>query len=317
MSSEFPQHWCDPRVILVAINLDDQPALLRYAMAEARRSGARLLLVHVIPPPPAPKDAATSPPRVLLLPPAHAAAEALDHLALRLQWQGVLAEPIVLKGRPNEQIQTLVQARKVDRVIVAARSGLRQEPSSGRSVAEHLMASLPVPVCVVGSRSCPEMPHDAAVGRVLLALSLRSVRKEYVDFACGVAQARHARLTLLHVIDPSSVGSHERARAHKPVRLRLAALAATHDELPWRPDIAVREGDPAVQIVEEAACPFRDLILLGSSSLKPFPQGRESNLIDRVIAETRCPVLVLKPGVAAVRAEPAAEWQQLKTGSLN
>lgn len=317
MSSEFPQHWCEPRVILVAVNLDDQPALMRYAVAEARRSGARLLLVHVIPPPLPRKDAAISPPRVLLLPSTHAAAEALDHLALRLQWQGVLAEPIVLKGRPNEQIQTLVQSRKVDRVIVAARSGLRLEPSSGRSVAEHLMASLPVPVCVIGSRSCPEMPHDAAMERVLLALSLRTDRKENVDFAFGVARARNARLTLLHVIDPSSVGSHERARAHEPIRLRLAALAATHDELSWQPDISVREGDPALQIVEEAACPFRDLIILGSSSLTPFPQGRESNLIDRVIAETRCPVLVLKPPVGAVRAEPVIEWQALKTGSLN
>jgi hypothetical protein len=41
------RRWCDPRAIIVATNLTDDPALMLYAVTEARRSGARLLLVHV------------------------------------------------------------------------------------------------------------------------------------------------------------------------------------------------------------------------------------------------------------------------------
>lgn len=315
MSSEILRRWCEPRVILVATNLDDQPALMSHAAAEARRSGARLLLVHVIPPPAAHESAAAGTPHVYILRSTHQAADALEHMALRLQWQGILCEPAVLKGRPDEQIEALVRSRNVDRVMVAALAGSGRGPSVGRSVADDLIAALPVPVCVVNSHAYPESLREPTVGRVLLPLSLRAVRQEYVDFACGVARARGARLTLLHVVDPLLGTGRDRAMARDAARVRLAALTATHEDLPWRPDIAVRDGDPATEIVEEALCPFRDLIILGSSSLTAA--RHQSGIIESVLAESRCPVITLKPPHSMASAEPAATWPGLRTGSLD
>lgn len=309
------QRWCDPRVILVATNLRDQPALMGHASAEAIRSGARLLLVHVIPPPAQPEDASANLSRVLLPPSVQSAADVLDRMALQLQWQGVFCEPVVLKGRPDEQIRALVESRRVDRVVVAARSRPRRDAWPQRSLAEALRATLPVPVFVLGGQAYPLNPGHCATERVLLALSLHCIRREYVDFACGVARARRARLTLLHVIDPVFAGDHQ--RAHESARLRLAALAANHDDLPWRPDIAVREGDPATQIVEEAACPSRDLIILGSSSLTSSGEEQGSGVIDRIIAEAHCPVITLKPAITTAECLADADWQILRTGTLD
>lgn len=304
MSANIPQRWCEPRVLLAATNLRDQPALLRHAVGDARRSGARLLLVHVISSAAQSEDASAMPSRVLLLPSMESAASALDHVALQLQWQGILCEPVVLKGRPDEQIQTLVQTRGVDRVYVSARSHPDAIAPHAVSLAEKLIASLAAPVCVVGNHVHANAGSDLIPGRVLLALSLRSFQSEYVNFACGVARARRARLTLLHVLDRSCASDRQRAR--DAARLRLAALVASHGDLPWPADIDVREGDPSALIVEEAICPFRDLIILGSSSLQPSGAGQKSSVIHRVIVEARCPVITLK--------RPATESLE-KTGS--
>jgi nucleotide-binding universal stress UspA family protein len=313
MPVDILQRWSDPKVILAATNLHDQPALMRHAVAEARMSGARLLLVHVVPSAAQPEDLSASPARVLLLPTIERAADALDRMALQLQWQGVLCEPIVLKGRPDEQIQILVHSRNVDRVIVGARRPRSTGGSAASSLAEQLMAALPVPVCVVGSQAYPENPRHCIAARVLLALSLRSIRREYVDFACGLAKARRARLTLLHVIDSSLVD--DRQRAHDAARLHLAALAANHDDLLWQPDIAVRDGDPASQIVEEAVCPFQDVIILGSSSLTPAYQKPGTHVIQRVLAEAHCPVITVKSPLAEFRAIPDSASRNLRTGT--
>jgi nucleotide-binding universal stress UspA family protein len=315
MYSEILQRWCEPRVILVATNLDDQAALMCHAVAETRRSGARLLLVHVISSAAAQETGPSSPPDIHLLPSTQRATDALEDLARRLRWQGVVCEPLVLRGRADEQIDAVVRSRNVDRVIVAARDYRGRESSHRRSVADCLMALLPVPVCVVTSHVCPGDLHEPAGGRVLLPLSLHAVRREYVDFACGVARARGARLTLLHVVDPSRGTERERAMAKDTARLRLAALAATHEDLVLRPDIEVREGDPATQIVEEALCPFRDVIILGSSSLTAKQQ--QSGILARVLSEARCPMMTLKPPATVPRLELAPVWAELKTGSLN
>jgi nucleotide-binding universal stress UspA family protein len=316
MSSGSIQRWCDPRVILLATNLHDPPDLMRHAVAEARRSGARLLLVHVIPPHAPQEDAAGSPPRVFLFPSADCAANALEQLALQLQWQGVLCEAVVLRGRPAEQICALVPLRKVDRVFVASR-GRAAGASAGPCVAEELASALAIPVCVVSSQADPAAMSGARASRVLLALSLRSMRREYVDFAFGVARARGARLTLLHVLEGSSIRERHRASAHDRAMLRLAALAATCDARPRGTDLVVRDGDPAAQIVEQAGCPFQDLIVLGSSSLRSSSAMLGANILRRVIAEARCPVITLKPPIAEFRAEPDPEWPILRTGSFD
>lgn len=322
MASDVLQRWCDPRVILVATNLDDQPALVRHAAAEAKRSGARLLLTHVIPPPaippPAlPENAVASPPQVLPPPPTHRAMDSLERTALQLQWQGVLCEPVVLRGTPVEQIQSLARSRRVDRVMVAARGHSHSDASRRPSLAETLIAALPVPVWVVSRHVYADPGGDHLIGRILVALSLHAIRREEVDFACGLARMRRAKLTLLHVIDPSGSHPSEHTDIHETTRRSLAALAATAVDLPWRPDIAVREGDPAEQILEEAACPFRDLIILGSSSCATRSGcDRDGSVIARVLKETHSPVMTFRPPMVETQARPAEEWVELKTGSL-
>lgn len=314
MNAATVSSWYDPRTILVATNLADGPALLLHGAAHANRSGARLLLVHVVPPPQTLAVEGRAQPSPSL-PSARAARNALEQLALQLQWQGILCEPVVVEGSPVEQIAALVRSRRVDRVLVAPRRVSLTQDTARPSVAETLIATLDVPVFVIGRNVYPTSFADHPDGRILLALSLRSDRPDYLDFACGFALERRARLTLLHVLDVSGLNESQREQSRIHARTRLAALAASETGLSCTPDIAIREGDPARGIIDEGVCPSRDFIILGSSSLSPHSWGRGAHIVHRVIAEARCPVITLKPIAASgIRSMPVRP--ESRTGTL-
>ena len=204
----------------------------------------------------------------------------------------------------------------VDRVIVAARRARRSEPALEGSVAESLLNSLDVPVSVVGRQVYPATLANHGAGRVLLALSLNAFSRGYVDFACGLARARRARVSLLHVLHTRGMSEPGRELAHNAARMCMAALAATQSGLCPQAEIAVREGDTVSQMLEEAVCPSRDLIILGSSPALVESHGPQESIVHRVIAETRCPVMILKPQ-HSISVQPSAQLPEVRTGSLN
>ncbi len=308
------QRWCDPRTILVVTGIHDDPLPLLYAVTEARRSGARLLLATVIPPTSTPGEKCTG--RMLIFPSASGMPDTLDEMAHRLQWQGVQCEPIVLRGSALEEIGSLVRSRDVDRVFVSASEDDSAEEHSRPDLTEQLTNTLEIPVCIVGRRARSETSDHRIPGRILLAHSLHSGGRMVVDLACELARMRQARLTLLHVMEPGNMSEQQKLQAHTLVRAKLSALVAGRIDMPRWPEIVVREGEAAAQIIEEELCLWRDLIILGPSSATAGPTHRRLDVLHRVIAESRCPVLALGP-CAAAREVGSLELQELKTGSLN
>lgn len=311
MTSHIHPRWCDPKVILIAMNLSDDPALLVHATAQAAGTGARLLLVHVVAPE-LPGEPIPGQPRFRFpIASVRAARETLDGLVLHLQGQGILGEPIVLAGEPAERIAELLRSHSVDRVIVAARS---HAGSSDRpSVAEELMTSVDVPVCVLGRHICPSPWAAHGPMRILLPLSLDADQPSNLGFACRLAEAHRARLSLLHVLDPAGMTEREREQAQTAARMRMAALSA-RETLSCPTEIVVREGDIAGQIIEETVCPNRDFVILGTSALSVAPHVQESSIVRRVIAESRCPVITLR-AAAAERTASASDGTVRETRS--
>lgn len=310
MLPDYLQRWCDPKTILVLTRASDWTPSLLYAASEARRTGARLLLAAVLPPHEKKTD------QVLVLPSLSPALEVLDDMARRLQWQGVQCEPILLRGSALEEIGSLVRYRTVDRVFVSASENDSAEGHWQPDLTEHLTNTLEIPVCIVGQRVRSETSNHRIPGRILLAHSLHSGGRMLVDLACELARMHQARLTLLHVMEPGNMSEQQRLRAHTLVCAKLSALVAGRIDMPGWPEIVVREGGAADQIIEEELCPWRDLIILGPSSPTADPSPGRLDVLHRVIAESRCPVLALGPAAAA-REVGSLDVRELKTGSLN
>lgn len=297
-----------PRAILVVLDDQGSSSLMHHAVVLARRSGARVVLVHVLAPDPAEKKTPVGFLRIADPSQARTVLERLEYAALQAVWQGIDCESIVLSGDPAEQIGALARARGADRVLVTTRTVPDDYDSGELPIAEHLLDRLDVPLYVLGpfARSYPETgPQD---GRILLPLSLRHDRLDYLKFASGLAREMCSRLALLHVVSTAGISLPQRDQLLVKARTHLAALAASESDSLFPIEVLVREGEVVRSIVEEAMCPHRDLIVLGTR-IRHGPLAPRSAVAHDVIQAARCPVVTLKPhGVPAAKTD---EWNRL------
>lgn len=290
------------RNIIVGVSMEEDPILLRYAALQAHSASAKIYLVHVIT---LSEPMSSSNTRVLPVSPQEAQRH-LDYIALRLQWQGVLCEPIVLFGDPATELSRYAASRRADRILVgAAPSG------SGSRLVEDLISATETPVFVVGPRIHLFPMGAPGHGRVLLPLSLRTQPRANLELACELAAENRSRLALLHVLDLAGVGQMRRERTFADANARLAALAAALPHPCFPVETIVREGAVATTIVEEAFCPHGDFIVLRTSPSASAPPGE---IVRQVIAEARCPVVAVQ--ASALRPPQAVrESSKLGTGT--
>ncbi|WP_141576788.1 universal stress protein [Actinomadura sp. WMMA1423] len=154
----------------------------------------------------------------------------------------------------------------------------------------HLAGQYPGPVVIVRGHS------DTPLGEVVVGLDLSEDPAPALDHAFAAAEARDARLRVLHTWRPaaSSAGSGVDVELAANARYdRLAAALA-----PWRrrhPDLKVVEdvviGHP-VQMLAQASAEA-DLVVVGSRG-RSFPLGSVGH---GVIHHAHCPVAVVRPYV--------------------
>jgi nucleotide-binding universal stress UspA family protein len=299
MTTETLQRWANPRIILVATNLADEQVLTFHAAAQARDSGAGILLVHVLPPLLPPSDLEPAPDPLVAAARESAAREVLERMATMIDWEGAPCEPILLHGQPVDRIAELVNERGVDRVMVATRSARGLDRLLSGSVAEGLMAALDIPVCVIGPHVVAGALSGMAVGNILLALSLHHERPDCVRFAGLLARRRHTALTLMHAVDVTGMEAIEKEEALRSAHHAIAALMASSPGLPRGTAIAIREGSPAKAILSGDVCPEWEMIVMGASSGGVLTQLLGSSAVYRVIADAHCPVMTLRPSAAS------------------
>jgi nucleotide-binding universal stress UspA family protein len=210
---------------------------------------------------------------------------------------GVVCESIVLEGIPEDEIQRLVKSRRVDRVIVSVRkiSGVARLIED--AVAEKLVSLLDVPVCFVGQRTHAGPAEGNHISRVLHATSLHSRSSVLADFASAVAEANHAHLTLLHVLNCEGMGEQQRELARLAARRRVTALVPNEARHRHDPLLLIREGDPATIVIEETCSLSPDLVILGAPHTSRTPGFLSNNIVHRVISESRCPVITVNSTV--------------------
>ncbi len=291
MKETKTHQWSSPDLILVATNLHDGPYLVPHAIAQARLSAAKVLLAYVL----EPEYLRTSPtegaPFVLPGPTLHAAQDKLNQFVKEFQANGIVCEPLVLKGRPQEQISTLVNERGVDRVIVGTRAAQALERLLLGSVAEDLLHSLDIPVCVIGPHVSPLVRQEGVPASILFATSFHHPAHQSAQLALELANLYQSRLVLLHVIP---AGQAANAELHQQREDELASLAKGESELWCDLEKVVRDGDPAAEILAEAKALPADLIVLGATGASKTARLVSAGVVHRIIAEATVPVMTLR-----------------------
>lgn len=285
--------WSKPNSILIATDLADINRLFPIALAQARESGARLMLLHVLT---TVNAIAVDPGGLPYYNPSEAIAytgKFLATYAAEAQNAGVVCEVLVREGSAPQQILASAQQLHVDRILLGTRSRSKWGKLLLGSVAEQVLRSAPVPVLTVG----PEA-HEGATGAgdvhtVLHATSLSKASRLSAALACEVAQMLAARLLLLHVLPASGPASfadeHLRAYAERELQQLIPEEAPN-----WcKVDTIVAGGSAATEILAQARATHADLIVLGASRSSVMATLARESTVYRVLAHAPCPVLTL------------------------
>ena len=311
MSVPDYHRWVHPCTILVATDLNDLDRLMPFAMDEAQRTGARLILLHVLA-----ANAVLSSDAAGL--PYYDAVGVLEFADRTLRpWcemarrENIACDPLVREGNAAQQVVAAVRQFKADRVLLGTRSRGKLSKLLLGSVAEQVLRSVNTPVMTVGPEAHLTEASDAE--RVVLhATTLRETSLPSAALACQIAADRKAKLLLLHVLPPVD----EMERKGIPCGLDATALhllghLAVDVGAGAGVDVGTRvvHGNPSIEILAEASERGASLIVLGATHRSAFENLTRDRTVYRVLAHARCPVLTLREPVAAVpehEAEPAA-----------
>jgi nucleotide-binding universal stress UspA family protein len=292
-------------LILVATDLSDTERLMPFAVQQAERTGARLLLLHVL---------ATSESMAVdaVGMPYYDPAGAVETAGNMLQaWcavartRGISCEGLVREGNAAQQVIATARQFKADRILLGTRSRSKMSKLLLGSVAEQVLRSAHLPVITVGPEA--HLPVDAADSEaiVLHATTLREASRPSAVLACQVASALHRKLVVLHVLPPAEemqgkglpVGAD--SLALRELRI-IAQETACGCSIPIEPKVV--HGNPAIEILAESAQRPACIIVLGATQRNVFQNLTRERTIYKVLAHARCPVLTLR--------EPKAEPEQ-------
>jgi nucleotide-binding universal stress UspA family protein len=158
------------------------------------------------------------------------------------------------------------------------------------SVAEQLIRSVEIPVCTVGPHFKPPAPDRPR--RILFALSLRHHPEHSLRFAVDLAAGSAADLTVLHVAEQDLGDEGLAAGAVSKIEELLKEIQPTQVQ----PQVRVRSGEPAEEILAECTASGPQLLVLSAFQASPLSAKFRTGVAYRVIAQAPCPTFTLRSG---------------------
>lgn len=312
MAETRDERWTKPSTILVASDLSDADRLMPFALEQARETGARLILLHVLG---ASESIAVDAVGLPYYDPATAleyATKTLQHWCAEAVALGIGCEAHVCEGAPAQQILTAVRQHHVDRILLGTRSRSKLSKLFLGSVAEQVLRSVNIPVMTVGPEAHLPVSGKDGDAVVLHATTLHEASRPSAVLACRIARNRGARLVLLHVQPPEEIAQRKHTELPNETsvcgELKQIAADAMADDACGCSSIEpmVVHGNPAIEILATAANLHADLIVLGGTNRSALENLARDRTIYRVLAHARCPVLTLREP-ASVHTHEAAE----------
>ncbi len=262
---------------------------LPYAVEIARRTQGKIHAVHVISPRVSP---AASPEEWSQIVQEDQNFRERGKVDLEHELQELPHELLFLKGEVWENLEQVIDEKRVDLIVTAThgRSGIAK--SLMGSVAEQIIRQAPCPALIVGPDVASRHSHAAAaeLNCILYAtdFSLESIAA--ARYAICLAREHHAELILLHTAES---GLPEQDRISLDT---LRSIIPWGAGLPSSPQFLMERGEPADAILRAAGRVHADLIVFGARRLETRVEAAihfSNSIVHQIIAQARCPVLTV------------------------
>lgn len=273
---------------------------LTFAVAIARAYGATIRALHVV-----------TPEAYLCATPENAAAFAEMEESLQSEMAQVSAR---LSGVTNETaiersvsvlagIEDCIEKKHIDLVVVGTqgRTGVRKLLMGSK--AEAIFRHARVPVLTIGPAVREGIHNGGKFRSVLFATDLTEISLAAASFAFSIAEDNDAKLTLLHVAHRHDTKGTEPEGPRARVASAADIMHILHEMIPvdadlWsRPEVVLKFGEPAKQILQTATEKAADLIVMGPRSVKG-PLAAATHLSKgvsyNVAIRSRCAVLTVR-----------------------
>jgi nucleotide-binding universal stress UspA family protein len=308
MQDPATNRWTKPSVILVATDLGDLDRLMPFAMQQAARTGARLILLHVI-------DAAEALTADLTGMPYYdpgsveeSTSRILEFCCQAVRKHTIVCGGVVREGNPAQQVLEAAHDFHADRIVLGTRSRNKLSKLLLGSVAEQVLRSANIPVLTVGPEA--RLPVDAGPAEkvVLHATTLREASRPSAALACRIADLLNARLVILHVLPKmNSIQGHKLPPGLDSAALEdlqtLAKATSEGSSVPIEPRLV--HGNPAIEILAESEPREASLIVMGSTARSGFESLTRDRTVYNVLAHAHCPVLTMREDQVKAEDSPS------------
>jgi nucleotide-binding universal stress UspA family protein len=297
MAAVIKPGWSKPSTILFATEIPANDKAFTYALMQALEFGADLILLHTYDTL-AVSVSQTSGIRFYdFAAAARIEMEHLEPLAERARETGIRCEVAVRPGLAAEQILAFLREREVDRIVMGTHSPGPIGKLLVGSVAEAVLRTAKVPVCIVGPEAVDGTYRRFATRTILCAVSLMESSHLVAGFASELAAQHDARLILQHVIRPQDRVEVLAGRSIDQIEGELLSLIPRE----LRDKIAVRAivapGDPTEELLYQARAQQADIIVMGAQGASAFAAITRHGVVYKVLAHAHCPAITLSPAV--------------------
>lgn len=290
--------WSKPSTILFATEYPVNEKNFTFALAQAKESGAHLIILHVRKKPSRPSSFRVTVPE-MEDPESYSAEWLFEPLIHHAKDLSIRCRAVIREGSPADEILRFLRETKVDRVVM----GVRTPGPVGRllvgSVAETLLRTADVPVTIASSYLAEGTYRDLLTRTILCAVSRHRSSEMAARFAAELAARLGARLILQHVISPQESAG----------RLSSVALTRLERELFGMIPAAIRAklnletmatlGDPTEELLYQSQVQHANLIVMDAHNATHFAAVSNANVIYKVLAYAHCPVITLSPVLLA------------------
>jgi nucleotide-binding universal stress UspA family protein len=299
MAAVIKPRWSKPSTILFASEIPANEKTFAFALAQAAEFGADLIVFHaydtlVV------SESDTSGIRYYdYAAAARSELKSLEPLAERVRESGVRCEIVVRPGLPADQILSFLRERQVDRVVMGTHSPGPVGKLLVGSVAEAVLRTAKVPVCIVGPEVVDGAYRNFATRAVLCAISLQEASPVVAGFGAELAAQHNARLILQHVIRPQERAEVLAERSIEDIETEMLRLVPPelHDQIAVQ--AIVVPGDPTEELLYQCRAQQADLIVMGAQGASAFAAITRHGVVYKVLAHSHCPAMTVSPAMLA------------------
>ena len=286
------RRWSHPKAILVVSDLAESPAHTLRVISGIRTTGAKVFLVQLPYPAYATWRLGSDP--HFVTPSAasveYRSAKATDQAFL---WAEILSEVTVLRNTPIERIPALTDSLGVDMIALTRAEIGRMPFHAGDSHEVDLFGSLKVPIMICGVRTGMSLWSARDAHKILVPVAFGPHLELQMRFACRYARRHHGRVTVLHVFENGGMGSEPWERTPVAVEAKLPIAEMKQEGIMCPLEIAIFEGYPERKILAFNQQKPHDLIIMTGPCRRDSIQALGHSVVEDVIAESSCPVLIL------------------------